>query len=128
MNKEFLKMQKLAGLITESEFKEKLTDPTFDLDNEIYPLSGNPDNLEELKQIIIKGIDNIIKHVADQFGTNIADDLYMFVEKIKMANDLKTLGELYSLIQDFLYENTDVYTNDLGVGKKSPKHHEYGNN
>lgn len=128
MTQEQLRMQMLAGIITESQYKEKLNEINFDLDNKIYSLSGNPDNLEKLKQIIIKGIDDIIKHVADQFGTNTADDLYTFVEKIKMANDLKTLGELYNLIQDFLYENTDVYTNNLGVGKKSLKHPEYGNN
>jgi hypothetical protein len=49
MNKEFYKMQKTAGLITESEYKEKLTEVESDLIILLYSLrnSINSENKEE---------------------------------------------------------------------------------
>ncbi len=124
---EIRRMQKIAGILKEN-YRSRPDAPRFGLDNEIYPLSGNPENLEKLKQIVVNGAMKVIKHVADQFGTNTADELYSLVEKVKIAKDLSTLGDLYSNIQDFLHLNTDVYTSDLGPGTKDIRHPEYGNN
>ena len=121
---EIKRMQQLAGLINENHKQDNVT--RFDLDNKFYDNEGNIKDIEELKQIVINGVMGIIEHVADMFGTNTADKLYLFVEKVKVAKDLDTIGDLYNLIQDFLYLNTDVWTNNLGVGTKDMKHHKYG--
>jgi len=122
---EIRRMQQLAGILEEN-YSRQPDVPRFDLDNEIYPLSGNPENLEKLRQILVDGAMSVIKHIADQFGTNTADEFYSLVEKTKEASTLKELGDLYNLMEDFLYENTDVYTSSMGVGKKDIRHPEYG--
>jgi hypothetical protein len=118
---EIKRMQQLAGIIREN-YDDK---PSFDLDRQIQPFSGDPDNLEKLKQIVVEGAMSVIKHVAEMFGTDLADQFYLLIEKAKKANTLEELGDIYTLMEDILYENTDVYTS-MGVGKKDPEHHQYG--
>ena len=121
---EIKRMQRIAGIIREDH--EQNDTPRFDLDNDIYPLSGNPENLEKLKQIVVDGAMKVIKHVAEQFGTNTADRFYSLIEKAKKANTLEDLGKVHNSIEDFLHLNTDVYPSTYGIGKKSMKHPEYG--
>ena len=121
--KEIKRMQELAGLVKES-YNDR---PRFDLDNELYAIDNEaPEAIEKAKQIIVNGAMNVIKHVAEMFGTNTADEFYSLVKKAKNATTLEELGTIYTLMSDFLYENTDIYTNDMGVGTKDPKHHQYG--
>lgn len=110
--------------------KENKAEYTFDLDRKFVNDKGEPGmgegDEERVKQILVAGVMNIIKHVADSFGTNTADDLYTYVEKVKAAESLEELGNLYEEIQDFLHINTDVYTSTLGYGEKDMRHHRYG--
>lgn len=51
MNKEFLKMQKLAGLITESQFKQLVENDSIDIDTEYNEVIINSDSGEYVSEI-----------------------------------------------------------------------------
>jgi hypothetical protein len=51
MNKEFLKMQKLAGLITESQFKQLVENDSIDIDTEYNEVILNSDSGEYTSEI-----------------------------------------------------------------------------
>ena len=51
MNKEFLKMQKIAGLITESQFKQLVENDSIDIDTEYNEVILNSDSGEYTSEI-----------------------------------------------------------------------------
>jgi len=52
MNKEFLKMQKLAGLITENQYNEKVNETEFDL-KAAYDASPDTHSYEEMLSVVL---------------------------------------------------------------------------
>ena len=81
MNNEFLKMQKLAGLITEGEFKSKLNEDIFDdnakaygilfVDNEDEEEIGNVDYMwdEEAYEALVKSMGYKEENIDNITGT-----------------------------------------------------------
>lgn len=127
MNKEFLYMQKLAGLITESEYKAKLNEnsPSFKIDDDIKAYWEDKD-FEKIKQVVVDKAMGVIKHVADMFGTDNADKLYSYIEQAKNSSSDDELGKAVDKIYDFLYLNTDVGSDAFPIGKINPKNPNYG--
>jgi len=109
LSEEFRRMQKLAGILTEE--KEKRTfDPT-------YKFTYDVDNdLDKAKETIIQDANQHIKHVADYFGTDKADELHKLITLVKNAKDADEAGKLLDQISDWFYSNTDVYT-EFGKSK-----------
>jgi hypothetical protein len=75
MNKEFYKMQKTAGLITESEYKEKTGEIEDNLNN-ILTANGLHTFLHDLRNLIndkedvLPMINNAISSIADELNEN----------------------------------------------------------
>ena len=134
MNKEFLKMQKLAGLITESQFKqlteneeaqaiataEKIEDNVADnskLDQAIEKLT--PDQISQLKKELANlGVtpNSSIENVADKIAPKIEEILNEAEgdAKQKVASALNTVGS--SLIKSLLIPIIPVAIGSAGVG------------
>jgi hypothetical protein len=72
MNKETLRMQMLAGLITESQYKTKL--------NEFEELSHSGDLYDDIVNIIEKSEDDYLK-LANYIG-GVADEITLKVENL----------------------------------------------
>ena len=77
MNKEFLHMQKLAGLITEGQYKEKVNEAESDLIILLYSLrnSINSENKEESLSKL-EGILSTVRDMEDAQLTEIEGDNY----------------------------------------------------
>ena len=77
MNKEFYKMQKLAGLITEGQYKEKVNEAESDLIILLYSLrnSINSENKEESLSKL-EGILSTVRDMEDAQLTEIEGDNY----------------------------------------------------
>lgn len=66
MNKEFYKMQKTAGLITESEYKGKVNEAEGDLTTLLYSLINSINsNNKELSMDIIEKLLSIARDIED---------------------------------------------------------------
>ena len=66
MNKEFYKMQKLAGLITEGQYKEKVNEAESDLVTLLYSLTNSiNDDDKELSMDIIEKLLSIARDIED---------------------------------------------------------------
>ena len=75
MNKEFLHMQKLAGLITESEYKEMLNDDS-DWRKDAQKIMNNSyDSYDTLDDAILD------MHDALNYGVEDEDEIYAFFKK-----------------------------------------------
>lgn len=101
MNKEFLKMQKLAGLITESEFKEKLNEEIYRSNpyNELYKVTNLSKG--DLQNPAVKDVINTI--VSDAYPDS-DDELFL--------NDEDWVEEVNSYLNrlpstDVVYIHTD---------------------
>ena len=107
MNKEFLKMQKLAGLITESEFKEKLNEEIYRSNpyNELYKVTNFPKG--DLQNPAVKDVINkILLDAYDDFD----DELFM--------NDEDWVKEVNSYLNR-LSSTDNVYIHTDGEGRLS---------
>jgi len=97
MNKEFLQMQKLAGLITESQYKEMLNEnkPTLDYSN-----SQNTNMIE------IDGIESL--GIYDENSDTLIIDLPSLSpsQNKKILNTLKSYGINYDSEKQPEYEQT----------------------
>lgn len=101
MNKEFLKMQKLAGLITESEFKEKLNEEIYKSNpyNELYKVTNLPTG--DLQNPEVKNVINTI--VSDAYPNS---DFESFLNSEKWVEEVNSyLNRLSST--DVVYIHTD---------------------
>ena len=75
MNKEFYKMQKTAGLITESEYKEKVNEAKGDLTTLLYSLINSINsNNKELSMDIIEKLLSIARDIEDTQLNEIKDE------------------------------------------------------
>jgi hypothetical protein len=92
MNKEFLQMQKLAGLITESEVKSKINEVNVDNMNNIQLVQFILSKVESLREEIIdlthevKDEDNY-DLVFDTLSTEVESDLINLIDTFNLLID-----------------------------------------
>jgi Protein of unknwon function (DUF3008) len=96
------KIYRFKDFVNESE--NKTFDPS-------YKLTYADDNdLEKAKRDIIEDAMQHIKHIAEYFGTDKADELYGIIENIKNSKNEDELSELLDNISSWFYNNTDIDT------------------
>jgi hypothetical protein len=95
MNKEFLKMQKLAGLITENQIQE--------IDQPIE------ENLELIvRYYLAKQLEEILS--VNDSVESISSELINIINKYK---NVKSVDELYAMLDDFGYDEMSADINDI---------------
>ena len=109
MSKEFLKMQKLAGLITENQYKETLTKVESDLITLLYSLR-NSINDEDKKEALSKLEDvfSIVRDMEDAQLTEIEgdpDDYYGYNEPIDPNDYADGYGDEENQLADVIENN-----------------------
>ena len=100
MNKEFLKMQKLAGLITENQFREKVTE------------NEEPDKYQRIIGLYIDSLDD--EYVAGFYDVTHREEVAKYLKTLKPYPKVGTVEELASTIKeidDKINEITD-YSDD----------------
>ena len=101
MNKEFLKMQKLAGLITENQFREKVTE------------NKEPDKYQRIIGLYIDSLDD--EYIAGFYDVTHREEVAKYLKTFKPYPKVGTVEELASTIKeidDKINEITD-YPEDL---------------
>ena len=109
MNKEFYKMQKLAGLITEGQYKEKVNEAESDLIILLYSLrnSINSENKEESLSKL-EGILSTVRDMEDAQLTEIEgdpDDYYGYNEPIDPNDYADGQGDEENQLADIIEDN-----------------------
>ena len=103
MNKEFLKMQKLAGLITEGQYKEEINEAESDLIILLYSLR-NSINSENKKESLSK-LEDILSIVRDMEDAQLN-------EIIGDIDDTPSPDGDFNPNADAEADNADPYVND----------------
>jgi hypothetical protein len=97
MNKETLRMQMLAGLITESQYKE-VNEEKYDLEK------FTEENLELIKRYYLS------KQMEDILSVNpsVDDVVENLTQVINIVKNVKDVGELYDMLENFGYD--EIYS------------------
>ena len=73
MNKEFYKMQKLAGLITESQYKDRIDENTFNDEDKALGILFHPDE-DDRYTYDVNAVANLIKSMGYEDYEDVAGD------------------------------------------------------